>query len=449
MGRLVICLALSLGTATAQDGLIGHYFPALNFGGEMIEQVDPQIDFDWGEDGPGIVGPNNFSVRWVGTVTPLYSEAFTFYTYSDDGVRLWVDGQLLIDNWTNHGRVRDEGLIALQEGQAYPLVLEFYEAGGAAVIELGWLSDTQVEELIPSSALRAVNRLPDGEPEVNLLPTDVRATEGSDNARLAFTRWGRLDDPLTVGLRVEGDAVPGVDYVALPETLEFGPNQLAVSLDIVPIDDEEHRGRREVSVRLLGGNGYTLGDRAATVVIIDDERPAAPVRSSIAGFLDADWVDSPVVVRAEGPESRQAVLLASENYAITNLPDGDYTVRAWADLNENGTHEDDEPWALGPDGETEVAVSLPPDAVEVDWLFPAPPDAAVPDPVPDAGVENDAALGVDAEAVEVDAEVVVDADISVPPPAPTDEGGCQQFPSGPAIWALILLGALRRRGGLA
>jgi hypothetical protein len=100
-----------------------------------------------------VLGGDNFSVRWSGSVAPRYSEPYTFYTASDDGVRLWVNDQLLIDNWTNHSATENSGTITLQAGQKYALKLEYYERGGKAVAQLGWSSPSQAKEIIPQSQL--------------------------------------------------------------------------------------------------------------------------------------------------------------------------------------------------------------------------------------------------------------------------------------------------------
>jgi hypothetical protein len=92
-------------------------------------------------------------VRWTGQVEPLYSETYTFYTVSDDGVRLWVDGQLLVDNWNNHSAHEDNGTIDLAAGQQYDLRMEYYENGGDAVARLLWSSPTQAKEVIPQNHL--------------------------------------------------------------------------------------------------------------------------------------------------------------------------------------------------------------------------------------------------------------------------------------------------------
>ncbi len=99
-----------------------------------------------------------FSARWTGMIEPTTSEEYVFYTNSNDGVRLWIDGKLIIDNWTDHGDTEDKGAIGLEAGKKYNLKLEYFYAGGAGVTRLRWSSDSQKKEIVPPSQLF----LPDG-----------------------------------------------------------------------------------------------------------------------------------------------------------------------------------------------------------------------------------------------------------------------------------------------
>ena len=106
---------------------------------------------------PAPIG-NEFSARWTGTVEPAYSEEYTFHTFSNDGVRLWVDGRLVIDNWTDHAEKEDTGRIALEAGRKYPVKLEYFYAGGVAAMRLWWSSPSQAKEAVAADGLA----LPDG-----------------------------------------------------------------------------------------------------------------------------------------------------------------------------------------------------------------------------------------------------------------------------------------------
>ena len=139
----------------ATAGLRGDYFDNENFTGLALTRVDTTVNFDWGTDSPdSTIGADTFSVRWTGTVTPRYTQAYTFYTYSDDGVRLWVNDVLIVDNWTDHGPTENSGTTAvLTANQPYSIRMEFYEQGGGAVAGLSWSSTSQAKEVIPSTQL--------------------------------------------------------------------------------------------------------------------------------------------------------------------------------------------------------------------------------------------------------------------------------------------------------
>jgi hypothetical protein len=153
----------SSGTVTIYDddapagtgrGLTGEYYDNADFTALALVRTDGPVDFDWGTGSPDpSIGADTFSVRWTGQVQALYGETTTFYTVSDDGVRLWVNGQLLVDNWTDHAPTENMGTIALVAGQRYDLVLEVYENGGGAVARLLWSSPSLPKAAIPAAQL--------------------------------------------------------------------------------------------------------------------------------------------------------------------------------------------------------------------------------------------------------------------------------------------------------
>ncbi len=83
---------------------------------------------------------SNISVRWTGTITPKFTEPYTFTTVSDDGVRLWVNGNPLVDDWAGHGATENKGTITLQAGHRYPIRVEYYNGSGGGTIHLYWTS---------------------------------------------------------------------------------------------------------------------------------------------------------------------------------------------------------------------------------------------------------------------------------------------------------------------
>lgn len=140
--------------ASTSHGLHAEYFNDLELSAPALERTDAVIDFDWGVGSPDpAILPDRFSVRWTGRLVPRFSEEYTFTTTSDDGVRLWVNGVLLVDKWWNHPPQQDQGTLSLLAGREYDLRMELYENTGEAVARLVWSSASQPAEVVPTSQL--------------------------------------------------------------------------------------------------------------------------------------------------------------------------------------------------------------------------------------------------------------------------------------------------------
>jgi hypothetical protein len=133
--------------------LTAQYFHNADFTGLAAERVEVP-NFAWGlaSPAPGM-DAESFSVRWFGQVEAEYSETYTFRTVSDDGVRLWVDGKLLIDDWTVHSARVESGTIDLQAGRRYDIRLEYFDASNSAQLRLQWSSASQALDAIPAAQL--------------------------------------------------------------------------------------------------------------------------------------------------------------------------------------------------------------------------------------------------------------------------------------------------------
>jgi hypothetical protein len=137
-------------------GLTGEYYDNSDFTNLKLTRVDPSINFSWGSSSPDpSIGPDTFSVRWTGQVQPRYSEIYTFYTKTDDGVRLWVDGVLLIDKWVPQSPTEWKASLSLMAGQNYDIKMEYYENTGGATAQLSWSSPSQSKQIIPQTQLYA------------------------------------------------------------------------------------------------------------------------------------------------------------------------------------------------------------------------------------------------------------------------------------------------------
>ncbi|MBN1509003.1 MAG: hypothetical protein JW955_19305 [Sedimentisphaerales bacterium] len=144
----------SFTTLAPGGGIRGFYFNNASVSGlPVFTQVDPRIDFDWAAASPTGLPADGFSVRWVGELAVPYTETYTFYVNTDDGVRLWVNEEQLLDLWTNRRAPTEaKASMALEGGQRCPITMEFYNAEGNAIAQLSWESESIPKDIIPQGA---------------------------------------------------------------------------------------------------------------------------------------------------------------------------------------------------------------------------------------------------------------------------------------------------------
>ncbi len=100
----------------------------------------------------GSTGP--WSVRWTGFLEVPQDGEYTLHTFSNDGVRLWINDQLLIDNWTDHGETEDISKLRMSKSNRTSIKLEYFYNGGQGVSKLWWTRPDGVKEPVPANALR-------------------------------------------------------------------------------------------------------------------------------------------------------------------------------------------------------------------------------------------------------------------------------------------------------
>ena len=141
-------------TSGTGNGLKGEYYDSKSFSNLKLTRTDSNVDFEWNNNSPdSSIGSDTFSARWTGQIEPLFSETYNFHTTSDDGVRLWVDGQLIVDKFVDRRSTQDTATIDLVAGKKYDIRMEYYENSGKANANLAWSSNSQSFEIVPSSQL--------------------------------------------------------------------------------------------------------------------------------------------------------------------------------------------------------------------------------------------------------------------------------------------------------
>lgn len=159
-----------------------------------ITRIDSTIDFNWVRNSPDPrIRVDHFTGEWTGYISPDYTEEYTFTAKADDGVRVWIDGKLIIDQWVKQEQTQDgfvqgaqtsathKSTIKLKKGQRYPIKVEYFEDVQNASIQVKWASKSQAEEVIPYKALYTDNT---GNQH------GLNATFGSMKTYIAYTQKG-------------------------------------------------------------------------------------------------------------------------------------------------------------------------------------------------------------------------------------------------------------------
>lgn len=138
-------------------GLQADYFSnqLMTFNGTpTMSRIDSAIDFNWGYGAPSPkVSVDHFTARWTGQIQAQFTEPYTFYATATDGIRVWINGQLLINAWVDQAATEYSGKYNLTAGQFYNIRVEYYENTGPALARLEWSSPTIARQVVPPSQL--------------------------------------------------------------------------------------------------------------------------------------------------------------------------------------------------------------------------------------------------------------------------------------------------------
>ena len=141
----------------AASGLRAVYCNNVDFTGRTSNRLEGSVSLAPALQAKPIrrINPTTFSVRWTGMVKAASDETYTFITRNTDGVRLWVNGKLVINSWKAQPTRTHSGTIALRKNKLYDLRLEYYNGKHQARMYLMWRTPTRATAIIPSSRLFA------------------------------------------------------------------------------------------------------------------------------------------------------------------------------------------------------------------------------------------------------------------------------------------------------
>jgi PA14 domain/Bacterial TSP3 repeat len=272
----VICQGRSQ-TVGNGDGLLGSYFDNRDLSGAPVaERVEAQVDFDWGLRAPaGIAYFNEFSVRWTGELQAQYSEAYTLFVDSVDGTRVWLNEQLIIDDWRDRPAAEASATVNLVAGQRYLLRVEYCENHLYPGIRLRWSSPSTAKQIIPQSQLYAVPTDADSNGLADLwelahfgrVGVDPNGDDDGDGLTNLeeYRRWSDPRDPLHNGVPNEwahgdlgaalGDASYSNGVFTVSSMGRAAPNDLWGGADAFHYLYQPVEGNAQVVARVLGMNG--------------------------------------------------------------------------------------------------------------------------------------------------------------------------------------------------
>lgn len=335
------------------SGLKGEYFNNLDFTSPVLTRTDAVVDFNWGTGSPDpAMGVDTYSVRWSGRVQAPATETVTFYTVTDDGVRLRVNGQLIIDRWIDQPATEWSGAIALVGGTWYSIVLEYYENGGDASARLLWSSPSLSKQVVPSNRLSPVHA--GGTSSPNLLANPGFESGSSPWSGINGGTIHLVNGPVRSGTQAVGVSASGSASPSVRQTVGAGQGKSYAASAWVKT--QGLLAGAKVRVAWRNSSGSTLRtDTISTVTGTSDwtlvtRTMTAPAGTTQASFqlmvaLEADGLGAAWFDDASLSESSGAVSMSAD------LPDPD-DVDADGLLNEFEAMQGLNPQLLDGDGDS-------------------------------------------------------------------------------------------------
>jgi glucose/arabinose dehydrogenase len=292
----------------AGTGLLGEYFDRLDQTTPLFTRTDTTVDFDWGTGSPDpLIGVDRFSVRWSGQLEARYSEPYTLYVSADDGIRLWINNQLIIDGYIDQPVTEYQSTLDLVAGQKSDIRLEYYEKAGNAVAQLAWSSPTQAKQIIPQSQLYALS-------VIALKDNATRfVSEAAGAVTITAVRTGNTAERVTLeyttnGVSGAGAAQADVDY-ATPSVngrantgqVVFEPGETEASFTIPILNDALIETNETFAVGIQNPGAGVLGaPRTVLVTLLDDDTPSTLAMSQPALTLSEGIVTATLTVQRSG-----------------------------------------------------------------------------------------------------------------------------------------------------
>ena len=249
------------------NGLQAEYFDNANLTNLKVTRTDGTINFNWGTGSPNpAIAPDTFSARWTGQIQPTSSGSYTFFTQSDDGVRLWVNGRRIVNNWTNHSVTENRGTITLTAGQKYDIKLEYYDNTGSAVAKLLWSGPGFSKQIIPQNQLFSQSA------DLTSPTASLSATNITSSSATAYQFTVTYSDNTAMNIATLDSS----------DILVSGPNGFSQMAALVRVDNSTNGTPRTATYRINApGGSWDITDNGSYSLLLQSNQVSDTSRNFI------------------------------------------------------------------------------------------------------------------------------------------------------------------------
>jgi hypothetical protein len=378
------------------NGLKGEYFNDANLSNLAFTRTDYTICFDdWNTLGVHYkLTSGSYSIRWTGKVMAQYTEPYTFQVDTGGGIRLYIDGKLVVDSWKEMypGSLKSTS-INLVAGQKYDIKLEYFNTDNRSIMGLQWTSPSLPLEFIPmdqlfSDPIGSQPPVPSNNPPVANAGTDITITLPTNSVTLdgaasrdsdgtiASYAWAKVGGPSQFSIANAGSATPTVSGLAA--------GVYVFRLQVT--DDKGATGTDDVNVTVIAANLGPVSNAGADINI------TLPTNSTTLNGGASSDPDGSIVryawAKISGPSTYTIGDASSAATSLTNLVAGTYVFRLTVTDDKGATATDDvnvivnnanTPTNQPPAARagTDVTITLPTSSVTLNGSASSDPDGTI------------------------------------------------------------------------
>jgi PA14 domain len=287
------------------DGLLGLYFEDAAPTEPVLRRVDPNVNFDWGYGPPAEnIGKNHFRVRWEGELQAQFTEPYALHVVSDDRARLWINGELIIDEWSEHGEQMSTAVINLEAGNRYLVRLDYFENRGRALVRLLWSSPSTPQQVIPQTQLYShiTDQDNDGLPDLWELAHGLNPADSTDPTGAISTARQQYE--------------AGFEPQATPDSL--GP---WLSQDIGRVGQEGCAESRDGTLVVKGSGADIYANADGFHFLYQPWRGDGQIVTRVVAHENTDpWAKAGVMVRSDlGADASHLMLALTPEHGVAFL----------------------------------------------------------------------------------------------------------------------------------